>query len=198
MRWKIRAALILYSNRLEIQKCHSLRHSFDFSSVILQIDKELNIFDSESILHCTRTKRIITFWVFIALFLFIVLLGKWILLIPNYRKLSTNLTMLVNLVSDFYFWIQIAQELQSRKGNVGHNFYINVFSLIPFYCIYTAFVPLQAKFAVTIYRIGLRYRSLNRIISNYAISGEIRFHLNFWKMNSNHPSNLNLNPKISF
>lgn len=37
---------------------------------------------------------------------------------------------------------------------------------------YTAFVPLHAKFAVTIYRIAQRYRSLNGIISTYAAAGK--------------------------
>lgn len=38
---------------------------------------------------------------------------------------------------------------------------------------YTAFVPLHAKFAMTIYRIGQRYRSLNNIISTYAAAGKV-------------------------
>lgn len=45
--------------------------------------------------------------------------------------------------------------------------------MIPFYILYTAFVPMHANFAVTIYRIGLRYRCLNNIISDYATAGEM-------------------------
>ena len=55
---------------------------------------------------------------------------------------------------------------------IEHDFDWNVYNLIPFYVMYTAFVPLHAKFAVTIYRIGQRYRSLNGIISTYAAAGK--------------------------
>lgn len=43
-----------------------------------------------------------------------------------------------------------------------------VYAMIPFYMMYHAFVPLHAKFAVPMFRIGLRYRSLNTIIGAYA------------------------------
>lgn len=48
----------------------------------------------------------------------------------------------------------------------------NVYYMIPFYITYLAFVPLHAKFSITVYRIGLRYRYLNNIISRYASAGE--------------------------
>lgn len=45
-----------------------------------------------------------------------------------------------------------------------------VYGMIPFYVMYHAFVPLHAKFAVPMFRIGLRYRSLNSIIGAYAVA----------------------------
>lgn len=47
-----------------------------------------------------------------------------------------------------------------------------VYCMIPFYVMYIAFVPLHAKFALAMYRIGLRYRSLNNIIDVYAAASE--------------------------
>lgn len=47
-----------------------------------------------------------------------------------------------------------------------------VYCIIPFYVMYIAFVPLHAKFALAMYRIGLRYRSLNNIIGAYAAASE--------------------------
>lgn len=55
----------------------------------------------------------------------------------------------------------------------------NVYRLIPFYLTFTAFVPLHAKFAITIYRIALRYRCLNNIIRSFTLVGSINFGLNF-------------------
>lgn len=58
-----------------------------------------------------------------------------------------------------YYSLMLFSRLQK-----GQNFNLNVYFLIPFYTMYTSFVPLHAKFATTIYRIGLRYRALNNII----------------------------------
>lgn len=70
---------------------------------------------------------------------------------------------------------------KSFSLKTDYNFMINVYSLIPFYFMYCAFVPLHAKFYVTIYRIGLRYRKLNRIIKNYGAFGEICYGSFIWK-----------------
>lgn len=48
----------------------------------------------------------------------------------------------------------------------------SVCCMIPFYLLYTSFVPMHAKFATTLYRIGLRYRCLNKVITAYAAPGE--------------------------
>lgn len=55
----------------------------------------------------------------------------------------------------------------------------NVCYFIPFYVLYTAFVPIHAQLSVTIYRIGLRYQTLNNIISDYAGAGEVKTLFNF-------------------
>lgn len=66
--------------------------------------------------------------------------------------------------------------------HAGHNFYVNVYSLLPFYCIHISFVPLHAKFGVTIYRIGQRYRLLNKFIRNYAAAGKSTVSISFRKL----------------
>lgn len=55
---------------------------------------------------------------------------------------------------------------------LDYNFEENVYHLLPFYITYTAFVPLHAKFAVTVNRIGIRYRCLNDNIQRYVSKGE--------------------------
>lgn len=45
--------------------------------------------------------------------------------------------------------------------------------MIPFYITYTAIFPIHAKFSITIYRVGLRYRYLNRIIRDYTTACKI-------------------------
>lgn len=87
---------------------------------------------------------------------------------------------------DFNAWLNIAR--QCLPGNFISRFAVskgskhsqfstdchaenNVYRLIPFYLTFTAFVPLHAKFSITIYRIALRYRCLNNIIRSFTLAG---------------------------
>lgn len=103
--------------------------------------------------------------------------------------------------TDFYVWLKIALDLQSveqsqgiyRMDNSQFSFRVDLFNIsffsssifhqgrglksirmyytIPFYAMYTSFVPIHGKLTTTIYRIGIRYRKLNDIICTYIEAG---------------------------
>lgn len=87
------------------------------------------------------------------------------------RKFSTSMSFNRKFSAFSPIWHNKKKHMH-KSTCTEHDFDSNVYYLIPFYVMYTAFVPLHAKFAVTIYRIGQRYRSLNGIISTFAATGK--------------------------
>lgn len=75
-------------------------------------------------------------------------------------------------LNSFIAWMYVNNHQFLLPLLLDPDFDSNVYNFIPFYCMYTAFIPLHGKFAVTIFRIGQRYRCLNSIILNYAAAGQ--------------------------
>lgn len=90
-------------------------------------------------------------------------------------------------LSVFSLWISLLNFIWKCNFHFkGQNFNSTQYYLIPFYMMYSSFVPLHAKFASTLYRVGLRYRSLNKIICSNSSVGVCSIHLNvifleFWQ-----------------